>query len=250
MRPIATTHAYLRIADDLRQQIIDGTLAPGARIPTLAQLQQTYSVSERTAYEATKILLTEGLTTSKPGSGSFVRERPSAVRMARSWYREAREGSPWSAEMAAQGRTGAWTSHSERTSAPVAIAERLHVEVGAKVMRTGYVFTADGQPTYLSTSWEPMGLTLGTDILLPEDGPYAGRGVAERMAVIGHAPTRVDEEIIPRTLTIPEAEQLGLRAGIAITVIQRTYFDGDLPLETADIVVPPPYRPLYQIPIG
>jgi hypothetical protein len=23
-----------------------------------------------------------------------------------------------------------------------------------------------------------------------------------------------------------------------------------IPLETADIVVPPPYRPLYQIPIG
>lgn len=249
MRPIATA-AYLRIADELRRAILDGTLQPGAPFPTQAEIQETYGVSSRTAVEATRILLDEGLITSKPGTRSTVRARPTAIRMVRSWYRESRGGSPWRADMAAQGRVGAWTSHSEPVPAPPAIAERLHIRAGERVMRTEYVFTADGDPTYLSTSWEPMAFTAGTDILLPESGPLAGGGVAERMATIGKAPTLAVEEFVPRTLTGPEAEKLGLRAGIAIIVIERTYWHEDTPVETADIVVPPPYRPRYEIPIG
>lgn len=249
VRPIETPK-YQQIADELRRRILDGVYPPGSRFPSQSQLTREYDVSSRVVVDATKLLLAEGLLESRSGAATRVRNRPAAVRMVRSWYLEQRDGSPWRADMAAQGRIGAWESQSQRVSAPPAIAERLAIEPGAKVMRTGYVFTADGEPTYLSTSWEPMALTLGTDILLPEDGPHAGRGVAERMAVIGHPPTRVDEEILPRTLTVAEGEQLRLHPGIAIIVIQRTYYDGDLPLETADIVIPPPYRPLYQIPIG
>jgi DNA-binding GntR family transcriptional regulator len=249
VRPIDTPK-YQQIADQLRRRIIDGVYAPAATFPSQADLVREFGVSSRVIVDATKLLASEGLIDTKPGALSTVRDRPAAVRMVRSWYLEQRDGSPWRADMAAQGRTGAWEAQSERTSAPPAIAERLHIQPGDRVMRTDYVFTADGHPTYLSTSWEPLALTRGTDIMLPEAGPYEGRGVAERMAAIGHPPTRVDEEILPRTLTLPEAGQLKLRPGIAIVVIQRTYYDGELPLETADIVIPPPYRPLYQIPIG
>jgi GntR family transcriptional regulator len=117
-------------------------------------------------------------------------------------------------------------------------------------MRTHYVFLADGQPTFLSTSWEPLALTHGTDIMLPEQGPHAGIGVADRMARIGHQPDMAVEELVPRTLTGPEAASLGLRPGIPVIVIERTYLHGELPVETADIVIPPPYRPRYEIPIS
>lgn len=249
VRPIATA-AYLRIADELRRAILDGTLPPGSPFPTRAEIEHAYHVSSRTAVEATRILLDEGLITSKPGTRSTVRERPTAIRMVRSWYRDAPGGSPWRADMAAQGRIGDWASESTPVGAPPAIAERLRIAAGDRVMRTDYVFTADGEPTYLSTSYEPMALTAGTEMLLPESGPHAGKGVAERMAAIGRAPTLVVEEIVPRTLTGPEAAKLGLRTGIAIVVIERTYWCGDEPVETADIVVPPPYRPRYEIPIG
>lgn len=240
-----------RIADDLRQQIIDGELAPGARLPTLKELAGRHSVAQGTAFEAAQLLLHEGLITGQPGRGYHVRERPAVIRMVRSWYRDhAGKGSPWRADMAAQGRTGSWEWQSKPTTATPSIAERLHIAAGERVMRTSYVFTVDGEPTYLSTSWEPMTLTLGTEILLPEEGVHAGKGVADRMALIGHEPTRVDEEIVPRTLTAAEAGKLRLHAGISIVVIQRTYYDNDLPLETADIILPPHYRAVYQIPVG
>lgn len=250
MRPIPDTPAYQRIADELRRQILDGELAPGAQLPSLAELAQHFQVSDRTAYEATRVLMGEGLIHSRPGAPTLVRERPASVRMVRSWYRESPKGSPWHADMAAQGRTGTWEAHSERVPAPPAIAERLHIEPGDRTMRTHYVFLADDQPTFLSTSWEPLALTHGTDIMLPEQGPHAGIGVADRMALIGHKPDMAVEELVPRTLTGPEAASLGLRAGIPIIVIERTYWQGELPLETADIVIPPPYRPRYEIPIS
>lgn len=246
----AITKKYEQIADELREQIIDGELAPGTPLPTLAELMEAHGVSERTAFEAAQVLLTEGLITSKPGRRYQVRERPAIKRMVRTWYIEPAGGSPWRAEMAAAGRDGSWISRSTPVSAPPAIAERLHIEAGARVMRTSYVFTADAEPAYLSTSWEPMALTRGTDILLPEDGEHAGKGVVDRFAAIGITVTRVDEELVPRTLTIAEAEKLGLRAGIAILVIERTYYADETPVETADIVFPPHLRPVYQIPVG
>jgi DNA-binding GntR family transcriptional regulator len=250
VRPIPDSPVYQRIADELRRQILDGELAPGEQLPSLAELAQRFQVSDRTAYEATRVLMGEGLIHSRPGAPTLVRERPASVRLVRSWYRESPKGSPWHADMAAEGRTGTWEAHSERVPAPSAIAERLHIDPGDSTMRTHYVFLADGQPTFLSTSWEPLALTHGTDIMLPEQGPHAGIGVAERMALIGHQPDLAVEELVPRTLTGPEAASLGLRAGIPIIVVERTYWQGELPLETADIVIPPPFRPRYEIPIG
>lgn len=252
MRPIAArTPKYLLIADDLREQIIDGRLAPGAQMPSLTELQEHYEVSERTAYEATKVLLNESLTYSKPGAGSFVRDRADTVRMVRHWYRDAAgKGSPWRAEMAAAGRRGSWKASSTRVEAPPAIAERLQVQARDPLMRTSYLFTADDLPTYLSTSWEPLSITLGTEIMLPEQGIHAGAGVVDRFDAIGVHITRAVEELVPRALTITEADKLRLRPGIPIIVIERTYYAGDTPVETANIVLPPNYRAVYEIPVG
>ncbi|HEV2346103.1 MAG TPA: GntR family transcriptional regulator [Actinocrinis sp.] len=251
MRPIATTPKYELIADDLRTQIIDGTLAPGAQMPSLTELMTRYEVSERTAYEATKVLLNEGLTTSKPGSGSFVRDRPSIVRMVRHWYRDAAgKGSPWRAEMAAAGRRGSWRATSAPGTAPPAIADRLQISDGERVMRTAYTFTANDSPTYLSTSWEPLSITSGTEIMLPEEGAHRGKGVVDRFDAIDIHITRATEELVPRTLTIAEAQQLRLRSGIAVIVIERTYYANQTPVETANIVLPPNYHAVYEIPVG
>jgi GntR family transcriptional regulator len=152
--------------------------------------------------------------------------------------------------MAAQGRTGSWTAQSATTTASPAIAKRLGIEPGAEVMRTAYVMTADGEPAYLSTSWEPTAITGGTPVMLPEAGPYAGTGVQDRMAAIGHAPTRSTEDPAIYYLTTDDAARLGKRAGLPCLLIRRTYYEGDRPLETADIVLPPDIQASYEIPIG
>lgn len=252
VRPIAT-RKYTRIADDLRQQIIDGRLAPGSRFPTLAEIQETYGVAEGTAHQATRVLLNEGLIETKPGAQTRVRERPQVIRLVRSWYLEPPSGSPWHADMAAQGRIGSRVAHTELENALPAIAERLAIATGDPVVRTSYTYMADDKPTFLATSWEPLGLT-GDDkskSQTPEGGPVGDYGIVRRLRDLGIRVTRAVEEIVPRTLTGPEAQKLGLRPGIAVVVIERTYFreDDDLPVETADMIITPPYRPRFEIPV-
>lgn len=88
--------------------------------------------------------------------------------------------------MAELGRTGSWKAHSEaRITAPDDIARRLGIEPGDLCVRTSYEFLADGQPGQLSISGEPMAITSGTPIVLSEMGPFAGKGVVERMRSIG-----------------------------------------------------------------
>jgi DNA-binding GntR family transcriptional regulator len=43
---------------------------------------------------------------------------------------------------------------------------------------------------------------------------------------------------------------LNLRPGIAIVVIERTYYREDnQPVETADMIITPPFRPRFEIPV-
>ena len=123
--------------------------------------------------------------------------------------------------------------------APEDVAQRLAIQPGDHCVRTAYEFMADGQPVQLSTSWEPMAVTDGTPIVLPEMGPLAGAGVVERMRTIGVAVDTAVEVPRPGRATQEEANLLGISVGDLLMRIERTYYDGDgRPVETADLVVP------------
>ncbi|MFF5639521.1 GntR family transcriptional regulator [Streptomyces sp. NPDC012825] len=63
---------YRQIASELRGQIHSGRLAPGARLPSMRELQKRYAVSSLTARSALNLLRTEGLAGAVPGRGTFV----------------------------------------------------------------------------------------------------------------------------------------------------------------------------------
>ncbi|MFC4062255.1 winged helix-turn-helix domain-containing protein [Planomonospora corallina] len=65
---------YLQIADDLREQIRTGALAPGAPLPSTAQLAERYDASLSVVKMAVGILRNEGLVVGQQGKGVFVRE--------------------------------------------------------------------------------------------------------------------------------------------------------------------------------
>jgi DNA-binding GntR family transcriptional regulator len=151
--------------------------------------------------------------------------------------------------METQGRAGSWRSSSETSTANPAVAERLAITEGDPVMRTRYTFLADDEPVMLSTSWEPLELTRGTPVMLPEEGPYAGAGVVARMRAAGHEVALATEVVTARTILAEEADRLDEPMGSIVMVIQRTYA-GDRPVETADIVVPVDrYELAYVIPV-
>lgn len=241
---------YLQVVDALRHQIIDGTLAPGSRLPSRAKLADQFHVSENVVRRAVDVLMAEGLITTRAGARPTVRARPQVQRLTRSWYREQRGGSPFAAGMRAQGRAPDWQHRSATATAPPAIAERLQLAADAPVMRTDYVFVADDEPVMLSTSYEPLELTEGTPVMLPERGPMAVRGVRDRMASIGQRIRHATEVVTARPVMQDEAERLRVSAGAIVNVIQRTYWTSERAVETADIVVPVDrYELLYVIPV-
>jgi DNA-binding FadR family transcriptional regulator len=66
--------SYIQVADQLRELIIHGSLAPGRRLPPEAELAPMFGVSRLTVREALRILATDGLVITKRGvrGGTFV----------------------------------------------------------------------------------------------------------------------------------------------------------------------------------
>jgi DNA-binding GntR family transcriptional regulator len=230
---------YLQIVEDLRQKIASGELPPGARLPSRPEIQRDYGVSNTVALRVGEVLKSEGLAEARSGSGTYVRERPQPKRMVRLFtLRLDSPGSPFQADMERQGHRAAWAYESRTTIAPDAIRERL--ELGAAgpdedVVRTDYVFTTDGEPAELSTSWEPFALTRGTPVVMPEDGPHVG--VVDRMLSIDVRIDGCTEAVGARLGTSEECAKLRVPAGSVMLTLARTYYAQGRPVETADIVV-------------
>ncbi|MBT3151498.1 GntR family transcriptional regulator [Streptomyces sp. CHD11] len=242
--------AYLRVAGDLRKKIVDGRLPPHTRLPSQARIREEYGVSDTVALEARKVLMAEGLVEGRSGSGTYVRERPVPRRVARSGFRPERGATPFRQEQADLGVRGSWESSSEQEDAGAAIAGRLGIEPGERVMRTKYLFREAGEPMMLSTSWEPLALTGRTPVMLPEEGPVGGMGVVERMRAIDVIVDNVTEEVGARPGLAEELVLLGGVPGHVVLVVQRTYFASGRPVETADVVIPADrYRAAYHLPV-
>ncbi|MFG1682758.1 GntR family transcriptional regulator [Nonomuraea sp. NPDC049269] len=233
---------YLRVADTLRRRIAAGEFQEGDRLPSVPSLAADLGISRSTAAEALKVLISEGLAVARSGSGTYVRLPREPQRLIRAWHRATPYGSPFRQDMERQGREAGWTYKSRTIQAPPEIRDRLGLDEPGEgmedVVRTDYVFSADGEPVMLSTSWEPLGVTRGTPIVLPEDGMLAGRGVAERMLSIGRPIDDWVEEVAARLGTAEECERLQHPPGSIMVTIQRTYHAGETQVETADIVVP------------
>ncbi|MEU2155440.1 GntR family transcriptional regulator [Streptomyces sp. NPDC019396] len=243
---------YLRIADVLRQRIAEGEWTPGDRLPSRAQIAQDCGVGDNVVRRAQELLISQGVLEGRAGSGTYVAEPRRRVRVVRSSAREERGGSPFRADMQAVGKRGDWESRTEaKVPAPAEIAARLGIGEGDSCVRTEYEFLADGRPVQLSTSWEPYELTAGTLIVLPEGGPYAGAGVADRMAEIGVTVSHAVEQPEPRQASAEEASLLGIQKAALVTHIRRTYYSDDgRPVETADIVVPVALCEIvYEVPV-
>jgi len=249
---------YLRVLEDLRMRIREGVLEPGARVPSRNAIITNYGVGETAAKHALQVLATEGLIEARAGSGSYVRKTPPARHLEHD--RLHFPGSPFGIDesdspadgMLVSDRSAAryvtWEHHTEHVAPPATVARRLRaVAAAALVTATRYLMSADGQPVQVATSYEPTGLTEGTAVALPEHGPYAGRGVIERMRFIGIEVDQVLEELSVRTCLLAEAAALAIPAGSAVIAVERTHLSGGQPVETADIVVPAErYRLRYR----
>lgn len=245
--------AYLRIAADLRARILAGEYAPGDKIPTETRLMGEHGVSRTVIKWAVSELKRDGLVEGRRGSGVYVRDVRRLVR--RSAYRNIREGgsgstSPFARDAEAAGRQGRWEHESQRMPADLETARRLAIQPGDPVMSTRYVYYADEEPIQLAHSREPLSITAGSLVELPEEG--AAVGVVARFDLIGVHIDEVLEEVTARLAYPHEIGALDLpKRGSYVLVIERTYFAAGRPVETADIVLQGDrYRLQYRLPIS
>lgn len=262
----STDPVYLRVLDDLREQIHGGVLAPGARVPSRNGIIARYGVGETAAKHALQVLATEGLIEARAGSGSYVRRVPAASHLEHD--RLHFPGSPFGledpqreadGEPAGGGTEGgvhssrlSWEHQSERVAAPPHIARLLGLGRGdAAVIRTRYLLSADGTPVQMATSYEPVELTAQTQVAFPEQGPFAGRGVIERMKVIGIYVDQVVEDISVRPSLSAEAVALEIPAGAPVLLVGRTHRAGRRTVEAGEVVIAADrFRLRYRIPIA
>ncbi len=72
IQPVDRRRLYQQIADDIEHAILNGTLAPGTRLPGEHELAVQYEVSRNVIREAMKRLKEHGLIHIRTGSGAFI----------------------------------------------------------------------------------------------------------------------------------------------------------------------------------
>jgi DNA-binding GntR family transcriptional regulator len=241
--------AYIQIADDIRQRILDGALRAGDRLASETELMADYGVSRIVVRNAVEILKNEGLVSKEQGRGTFVRtQSPPRRRISGDLYGKRPVASPMKRATEAEGRRSEWEYKTRATTATQAVAERLGIAAEDPVVRTTYTFFADEAPVMLSASYEPLALTGGTPVEQPEGGPITG--VVPRMDSIGQHITHVTEDVTARAPRPYETEALQIAPGVPVIAIVRTYYVDDLPVETCDIVIAADrYTLSYTIPL-
>ncbi|MCX4971254.1 GntR family transcriptional regulator [Streptomyces sp. NBC_00654] len=234
MKPI-----YQRIADDLREQISDGTLPPGSRLPTEADLREKYGTSARsTVRQGLSLLVNEGLIVPQRPKGYFVREiRPLVYRPQSEFRRRPPEVDIYTDLLAAEGdeRRPAQDIEVSIVEPNITVRTRLQLkdELVAVRRRTRRL---DGEAYNINDSYAPLSLVEGSEWMTPSD---VARGTNQVLAELGKELVRALDEIYVRMPTPDEVRRLQLGPGTPVAEhVVTTYAADDSPVQVTINVVP------------
>lgn len=149
---------YRQIAEDLRDQIESGRLAPGTQLPTEDDFRTQYGASRNTIREAIKSLVTRGLVETRPGQGTFVtvQREPVVVNLGAT----ADDGAAALpvGEVPASPRMESTTPYVEIQPAAALVAAELRLPEGDNVVSRHQRQFIDSTPWSLQTTFYPMHL--------------------------------------------------------------------------------------------
>ena len=203
---------YYQLANILRRQIATGSLRPGDRVPSEAQLSELYEVSPMTARRALTILLDESLVTAARGRGTFV--KPMVLTTA-TFGLEALE------ELFNGERTSVRFLSVRTIPATERISRRLGVPVDGKVISIRRLLLRDREPVAYHREYLVFDPT--RPIVEAEMGITSLQGLFD-----GTGETvlkRGDLGIQATVLTEKEAQRLNAAAGSAAFRIEHTFYD-------------------------
>src|SRR5215470_4659953 len=229
-----------RITDDLRRQINDGTLGPGALLPSEPELAREYDVNRQTARTALQALEREGLIVVRPRRGRIVRstqrlrwhlsefERPDHTILTTS--------DAWETDIERQGHDPTRQDlQVEQITPPPSIAARLNLDpkTDTCVVRR-HVRYIDGKPAIISDDYFDERIVRGTELAEPEDTTRENI-----LAEAGYEQVYDIDEIITRMPTPAEVDKLGIPPGTPVAEHIRTgYTAEDRPVRVMVSIVP------------
>jgi GntR family transcriptional regulator len=217
-----------QIAADLRKQIQDGTLGPGALLPSEPELARHHGVSRQTARAALQILERDGLVTVRPRRGRIVRSRhrlhwrlsefelPENTTVA--------TADAWETDIERQGHNPTRQELSVETITPSSdIADRLRLSPATDLcvvrQRVRYI---DGKPAIISDDYFDEAIVRGTELADPRDTTRE-----DILAEAGYPQTYDIDEIIARMPTPVETQRLQIPSGTPVIEHTRTGYTAD-----------------------
>ncbi|MEU5052467.1 GntR family transcriptional regulator [Streptomyces sp. NPDC021096] len=231
---------YLRIADDLAEQIRVGALAPGAQMPSESEVMERYGVSQGTVRRAIAELRTAGLVDTHHGRGSYVKRLPPVRRKSSDRFRRSHRRSGKAAYLAEAEQAGHTPSvhvlFVGPVDVPAEVAGRMGVPAGEKVLARRRQYFSDGTPTEEATSYLPWAMAEAIPELLSEN-PGDG-GIYARLEEHGHRLSEFVETVRARLATKQEASALRLSPGSpVIHLVRDAVTDDGRVIEVCDTVM-------------
>jgi GntR family transcriptional regulator len=246
---------YLKIAEDLEEQIKSGDLAEGSQLPTEADLKEQYGASRNTVRDAIQRLTGNGLIETRPGKGTFVTSRRDPFVTVLTGDPgvgvSVGEGVTYLSEVSAENRQAFMTTPKvELQYAPKEVARRLRVGPGTQVVSRYQERYIDDLPWSLQTTWYPMEfVTRGaTRLLLAEDIP---QGAVQYLGeAIGLTQDGYRDWITARSPDSNEQKFFGIAHNAAVFEIFRTGFDQHARPMRVTVTVFPTDRNQFIVNVG
>jgi GntR family transcriptional regulator len=229
-----------RISSDLRRQIQEGILGPGALLPSETEVARDYDVSRQTARSALQALEREGLVIVRPRRGRVVRsnqrlrwrlsefERPDHTVLGTS--------DAWETDIESQGHDPTRQDlQVEQITPPETIAAKLNLDPRTDVcVVRRHVRYIDGNPAIISDDYFDEKIVRGTELAEPEDTTRE-----DILKEAGYEQVYDIDEIITRMPTPDEVNRLGIPAGTPVAEHIRTgYTATDKPVRVMLSIVP------------
>jgi GntR family transcriptional regulator, phosphonate transport system regulatory protein len=195
------------IAEELRREIISGTQAAGAKLPSEGELAERFGVHRNTVRQAVAALAAEHLVVSRRGSGTFIAEHTVFVHRIGARTR-------FSDSLGHRGSASLRLLESaDEPEPPAEVAERLALG-GRPALRIETVHAIDGRPITRATHWFVADLVPGLADRLAATGSVTSAlrdiGIDDYM--------RAATTVSARHATAAEAADLALPPGSVVLV--------------------------------
>ncbi|WP_098027026.1 GntR family transcriptional regulator [Streptomyces sp. st115] len=226
-----------RIAADLRDDIMSGSLAPGDSLPSTAQLKERFGAANATVQKALQLLKGEHLVVGRAGASVTVREHRQRTIRPAAYMAPSPSGEPyrWLTEAANSGaRARSTLLDVAEVEPPADVADALELQPGGTAILRYQLLTIDDEPAELVASYYPLDIAESTAITERRRIPG---GTPTLLASFGYPPRLSVDRVSARVATQEQYRLLRLPGDLPVLRTLRVVFsDDDRPIEATVMV--------------